>query len=142
MRIPCDLYEGGIRVPAFLNWPGHIPAGRVFETPTHVVDWLPTLTRAAGGDPTLHKAADGIDLWAALLGQSSALPERVMYWKTPSASAVRQGDWKLISNHGDNRSELFNLKEDPLEKSDLADKEPERVRELLALLRKMAEGDR
>jgi arylsulfatase A-like enzyme len=78
-----DLYEGGIRVPALLNWPGRIPAGRVFETPTHVVDWLPTLIRAAGGDPADNQAAEGIDLWAALLGQSPPLPERVMYWKTP-----------------------------------------------------------
>jgi arylsulfatase A-like enzyme len=137
-----DLYEGGIRVPAFVNWPGRIPAGRVFETPTHVVDWFPTLIRAAGGGPADDNAAEGIDLWAALLGRSADLPQRAMYWKTPSASAVRQGDWKLIHHRRGDRNELFHLKDDPLEKDDLADKEPERVGQLLALLSKMAEDDR
>ena len=59
-----ELYEGGIRVPALVNWPDHIPAGRIFDSPTHVVDWLPTLIRAAGGDLTEAKAAEGIDLIA------------------------------------------------------------------------------
>lgn len=136
-----SLYEGGIRVPAFVNWPGHLPDRRVFESPTHVVDWLPTLIRAAGGDPTEIQATEGIDLWSALSDQSSDLPERTMYWKTRSASAVRQGDWKLIQHRKGQRNELFDLKNDPLEKTNLTQKEPERVRKLLALLKKMAEDD-
>jgi hypothetical protein len=55
---------------------------------------------------------------------------------------VRQGDWKLIRDRGGNRSELFNLNDDPLEKNDLADQTPQRVRELSALLSQMAEQDR
>jgi arylsulfatase A-like enzyme len=136
-----DLYEGGIRVPAFINWPGWIPAGQVFETPTHIVDWLPTLIRAAGGDPPQGESIEGIDLWAALLGQPPTLPDRVMYWKTPSATAVRQGDWKLIQFRRNGPIELFHLKDDPLEKTDLADQEPARVRELLALLEHLAARD-
>jgi arylsulfatase A-like enzyme len=136
-----DLYEGGIRVPAFVNWPGRIPAGRVFDSPTHVVDWLPTLVHAAGGDPAEIKQAEGIDLWSALRGQSKQLADRAMYWKAPSASAVRQGDWKLIHHRGGDRKELFNLKDDPLEKDDLAAKEPERVGRLSAVLSKMADND-
>ena len=136
-----DLYEGGIRVPAFVNWPGRVPAGRVFDLPTHAVDWLPTLIHAAGGKLEDGVAADGIDLWPALVGKSSTLPQRVMYWKTPSASAVRQGDWKLIRHRGGNRSELFDLKDDPLEKQDLAEKESEKVSQLSAVLTKMAEDD-
>lgn len=136
-----DLYEGGIRVPAFINWPGRIPAGQVFETPTHIVDWLPTLIRAAGGDPPQGESIEGIDLWAALLGQPPTLPDRVMYWRTPSAKAVRQGDWKLIQFRGNGPIELFHLKDDPLEKTDLADQEPARVSELLALLEHLAARD-
>jgi arylsulfatase A-like enzyme len=137
-----ELYEGGIRVPAFVNWPNRIPAGRVFDSPTHVVDWLPTLIRAAGGDPADEKAAEGIDLWTALCGQSPALLQRTMYWKTPSASAVRQGDWKLIHFRRDNSHELFHLQDDPLEKNDLAGKHPQRVSQLLAHLNQIAEKDR
>lgn len=136
-----DLYEGGIRVPAFVNWPGHTPPGRVFDRPTHVVDWLPTLLRAAGGDPAHCEAAEGIDLWAALLGRTTDLPPRLMYWRTPSGAAVRQGDWKLIQHRGGNRSELFQLDDDPLEKNDLAGQEPERVSQLSSMLKKLAEND-
>jgi arylsulfatase A-like enzyme len=65
-----ELYEGGIRVPAFVNWPGRIPAGRVLDSPTHVVDWLPTLNQTAGGDPANVNAAEGVDLWPALGDES------------------------------------------------------------------------
>ena len=136
-----ELYEGGIRVPAFVNGPGRVPAGRVFDTPTHVVDWLPTLIRAAGGDPPQGESVEGIDLWAALTDRSPTLPDRVMYWKTPSASAVRQGDWKLIQLRRSGRVELFQLKDDPLEQTDLAAQEPARVAELSALLETLAAQD-
>ncbi len=136
-----DLYEGGIRVPAFVNWPGHIPAGHVFETPMHVVDWLPTLIRIAGGDLPPGGSIEGIDLWAELLGQSSTLPDRAMYWKTRAVTAVRQDDWKLIRFHRAGRTELFHLKDDPLEETDLADQQPGKVAELSALLKAMAVQD-
>ncbi|QDV36223.1 sulfatase-like hydrolase/transferase [Tautonia plasticadhaerens] len=129
-----DLYEGGIRVPAFVHGPGRLPAGVVFETPTHVVDWLPTLIRAAGGDPRRLEAAEGINLWSALRGDGSSLPDRAMYWKTPSHSAVRRGDWKLIRERLGDRVELFHLGDDPTEQDDLAGREPERVARLQALL--------
>ena len=137
-----DLYEGGIRVPAFINWPGRVPAGRTFEVPTHVVDWAPTLIRAADGDPRQDQSVEGVDLWAALLGQVSALPARSMYWKTPRHSAVRQGDWKLIVERRTGRTELFNLAEDPSEQNELAGEHPDRAAALSALLEKMAEADR
>lgn len=79
-----DLYEGGIRVPCFVHGPGRLPSGVVLETPTHVVDWLPTLIQAASGDPQRLEAAEGIDLWAALRGEASDLPERTMYWDSNS----------------------------------------------------------
>lgn len=137
-----DLYEGGIRVPAFVNWPGHVPAGGIMESPTHVVDWLPTLIRVAGGEPSQEKKSEGIDLWSALLGESQALPDRTLYWKTPAASAVRQGDWKLIYYPRDKRTELFNLNKDPYEKEDLSGKETGRVEALSTLLNQLAQDDR
>lgn len=136
-----DLYEGGIRVPAFVNWPGHVPAGRVFDQPTHVVDFLPTLLQAAGGDPADVPVAEGIDLWSAVGEESAELPERVLYWKTPSGSAVREGDWKLIRHDRDQQTELFDVAGDPLEEHDLAGEQPQRVETLVGLLHQMAEND-
>lgn len=136
-----DLYEGGIRVPAFVNWPGHVPAGRTLDLPTHVVDWLPTLLHAARGKPDQFEAAEGIDLWPTLLGESPTTTERVMYWRTRSATAVRQGDWKLIRHRGGNRKELFQLSSDPLEKTNLAEQQPQRIRELSKLLDELMRED-
>ena len=136
-----DLYEGGIRVPAFVNWPSQIPAGRVFDRATHVVDWLPTLLHAASGNSTDEDAAEGIDLWTSLTDEAPDLPERVMYWKTPSGHAVRKGDWKLIQHRDGERRELFDVINDPLEEHDRAAEAPERVRKLLGLLTTLAKGD-
>lgn len=141
-----QLYEGGIRVPAFVHWPDRIPADRVFEEPLHIVDWLPTLVRAAGGDPSVVASSpdpspDGIDAWAALLGQSSALPSRTLYWKTRRHSAVREGDWKLILDRRNDRVELFNLNDDPFEEKELADDRPEQVERLRERLEEIAQED-
>lgn len=100
------------------------------------------MIQAAGGDPQQYEAAEGIDLWAALLGQSSALPARPMYWKTPRHSAVRRGDWKLIVERRSSGTELFNLAEDPLEENELSDEHPDRAAALLDLLQKTAEADK
>ncbi len=91
--------------------------------------------------PPQGESIEGIDLWAALLGQSPTLADRAMYWKTASATAVRQGDWKLIHFHRSGRTELFHLKDDPLEETDLAKRQPERVRALSALLETLAVED-
>ena len=76
-----------------------------------------------------------------MMGQSPTLPDRVMYWKTPSASAVRQGDWKLIQHRRSDRVELFQLKDDPLEETDLAAEQPAKVSKLSALLETLAVED-
>lgn len=136
-----QLYEGGIRVPAFVHWPAKIPSGQIFDSATHTVDWLPTLVRVAGGNPAELKAAEGVDLWAALTETSAELPDRPMYWKTPRESAVRQGDWKLIVNRRDDSRQLFNLANDPYEEQDRAEQEPQRADRLAALLDELADRD-
>lgn len=137
-----DLYEGGIRVPALVNWPGKVPAGMILDEPTHTVDFLPTLIRVAGGDPDQYPQAEGIDLWQKLQCEAPPkLPERKLYWKTPSASAVRHGDWKLIHHRKADRLELFNLKDDPYEKRELAEEQPDQVQRLRSLLDEIAKDD-
>lgn len=129
-----QLYEGGIRVPAWMNWRGTLQPGR-FTAPLHAVDWMPTLCALAGYRPRADLKWDGRDVGAWLRGQQKPRP-RPLYWAGTGfeSHAVRDGDWKLLVNHPNGKSELFNLALDPYEKSDLAAKEPEQTRRLQALL--------
>ncbi|MHA6484930.1 arylsulfatase [Paenibacillus sp. strain BS8-2] len=104
----CSVYEGGIRVPAIVRWPGVVTGGRMEDAPVHFTDWLPTLLSAAGLDPAEPKLPlDGRNVWPVLCGEDdrlrSDLEERPQFWQwnryTPeitSNSAVKQGDWKLV----------------------------------------------
>jgi arylsulfatase A-like enzyme len=133
-----QLYEGGVRVPAFVNWPGHISPRRI-DTPVGVVDWLPTLSKLAGFRPQRALKWDGQDVWQLLTGSRQS-PERTFYWKGPGGRsfAVRSGDWKLVVHEASagnaRRTELFNLRRDPYEQADRASAEPDTVKELHALL--------
>jgi arylsulfatase A-like enzyme len=137
-----DLYEGGIRVPAFANWPGVLPAGVVLRAPLHITDWAPTLIALGGGKVRPEWKLDGANIWELLTGRRPNLGERTFYWKTPGGAAVRQGDWKLIHQRANNRDELFDLGRDPNEKNDLAATHPDRVRALKTTLEQLAADDR
>lgn len=135
-----DLYEGGIRVPAIANWPGHLAPGTA-DFPMHVVDWLPTICRLTGSEKALKQhAPDGRDIWAQLTGSQTADSTRRFYWKTPQGSAVRDGAWKLIV-HNDGRQELFNVETDFRELRDMSTHNPEKVAALMKLLATFSAGD-
>jgi arylsulfatase A len=127
------LYEGGIREPLIIRWPGITRAGSVIHEPVCSVDFHPTLCRAAG---VAREGMDGVDLQPLLRGGS--LRERPLFWHYPHysdqggspAGAVRLGDWKLIEFYEDSRLELFNVAEDPGESRNLVRKEPARARKL------------
>jgi arylsulfatase A-like enzyme len=143
-----SAYEGGIRVPCLVRWPGAVKPGTVSDTPVHVVDWLPTLLEVAGARPPEGHVLDGTSLVAHLRGGPG--PRRPLYWylplydtlwgATPSA-VVRDGDLKLIEFFGDwidgqglhhegHRLELYDLAKDPGETRDLAatqEREAERL---------------
>ncbi len=74
-----ETYEGGMRVPAFVNWPGHLPPGKR-SMPMHAVDWLPTLLALVGVQPDATLALDGQNMWPAVTGESTTTPERTLYW--------------------------------------------------------------
>lgn len=139
-----DLYEGGIRVPTIVSWPGKLPAGKC-EIPVQIIDWMPTFCRLAGYHPERELKWDGADLWPVLTGQA-ARQDRVLYWAAPGfrGRALREGDWKLIVhvNGKESRTELFNLREDPLETSDLSRQQPEKVTALQAKLEAFSRADR
>ncbi len=125
-----ELYEGGIRVPAFINQPGVIEPG-VLDTPAHIVDWMPTLcARTSCPAPDEHWY-DGVDIWPLIQGGDA--PPRALYWRTASHHAIRHGDWKLIVSR-DGTRELYDLTSDPAEEHNRAESLPERVTELEALL--------
>jgi arylsulfatase A-like enzyme len=151
------VYEGGIRVPAFVNWPG-VLAPRKLNHPVHIVDWMPTLLARADaatpGQPSpgagrLPETAepivtfDGMDVWGLLTGAEKFPDSRVLYFKRGSASALRYGRWKLVEPGGE-KTQLFNLDADPNEERDLAG-EPEqaaRIAQLRALLDEQRAMDR
>lgn len=138
-----ELYEGGIRVPALVNWKGHLEP-RKMTAPMHVADWMPTLTQLVGWQPEEDLQWDGQNIWPLLTGEESSPQERTIYWalgdRKQGSFAVRKGDWKLILRPS-GKVELFNLGNDPREKTNLAADQPERVEELKGLIAKHQEQD-
>ena len=136
-----SLFEGGIRVPAIISWPGELPEGEVVGGACHSCDWLPTVAELAGVD-LLHDDIDGESLAPLLRGQSDAPPERVLHWHVGGQWAVRDGDWKLIGNVRDTSNPkpegaaqpakvwLSNLGEDPGERRNYAKDHPDIVARL------------
>jgi arylsulfatase A len=134
------MYEGGIREPLIVRWPGVTRPGSVIATPVSSPDYFPTFLEAAGLRPAPGQVLDGRSLVPVLKGGTA--PERALFWHYPHygnqggapAAAVRRGDWKLIEWQEDNRVELFNLAQDLGEKTDLATREPDRAARLRAEL--------
>lgn len=135
-----SLHEGGIREPLVVWWPGKIKAGRVSDRPFALWDVLPTLCDLAGA-PT-PAGIDGISFLPTLTGQGKQVEHKFLYWEFPSyggQAAVRMGDWKLLITNLRRRNQkpemaLYNLKKDPAEKQNLADKYPEKVQEALRII--------
>jgi len=134
------VYEGGVRVPAWVSWPERLESG-IIDQSMHVTDWLPTLCGLAGVE-TLPDNLDGIDVLGLLEGHPVS---RDYYWawgmKFPHPRrAVRMGDWKLVNEmDGGTKDkddwELFNITMDPYEKNNLAGQHPERVEALHAFFK-------
>ncbi len=130
-----SLYEGGVRVPAIARWPGHIPAGAVCTTPAITTDLHATFAELAGV-AVPEGALDGVSLRPLFADPAAALKREALFWHLPHyhhstpASAVREGDWKLLEFFEDNRLELYQLADDPAETRNLASTEPERARAL------------
>jgi arylsulfatase A-like enzyme len=123
-----QLYEGGIRVCAFANWPGKL-APRKVTAPLHAVDWFPTFAGLAGLKPD--PAWDGVDRWAALNGAEAA--PRTIYVAKKQTRCLIHGRWKLIETPKGTK-ELYDLEADPYEKRDLAAEQADVVADLSARL--------
>ncbi len=146
------LYEGGIREPMIVRWPGVTKAGSVCREPVIGIDLYPTFLAAANADKPKGYTLDGVSLLPVLKDASANLGRDAIYWhfpcylqgsgdphggpfRTTPAGAIRKGDWKLIEWFETGRTELYNLRDDLGEQNDLSKKHPDKLAELHADVR-------
>ncbi len=122
----ATYFEGGIRIPYMMRWPGRIPGGKTYREPVVSRDIVPTFLNAAAVPSQIQ--FDGTNLLPFLNGGSGA-PHDVLYWRGGKGRAVRKGKWKLLE-FGDNYTKLFDLQADIGEKKDVSAANPDVVREL------------
>lgn len=139
------FYEGGIRVPLAIRWPGVTKPGSTSDVPVISIDWFPTLLEIAGAPAPPGHVLDGESLVPLLKG-AGTLRRNALYWHFPAyleaydrgqgpwrtgpVGAARFGDWKLLEFFEDGRIELYDLASDPGERDDLAERMPDLAREL------------
>lgn len=134
-----QLWEGGIRVPAAIRWPGVLTAGRKSHQVITVMDWFPTLTAALGVKALNERPFDGKNLWPVLSGQKNESPAEAVVFSRSGENAILDGEWKLIEQRQTNQSYLFRIFEDPREERDLSAKHPEVAAELSAKIKAMTD---
>jgi arylsulfatase A-like enzyme len=126
-----QFYEGGIREPFLAQWKGKLPAGMVYPEMVMGFDCHATALAVASVPLPTDKPLDGVNLLPFLTGQQMGRPHDQLFWRAGEKHAARVGDWKLVQERG-NEVELFNLKDDIGEKTNLAAKEPAKLKELQA----------
>jgi len=137
-----QIYEGGIRIPFVMQWKGTIPAGMTYTQPVmgfdcHAttlaaakVDWASAQTN--GDSAKAETTLDGVNLLPHLLGETTTALHEFLCWRAGAQRAIRMGDWKLVQTPREGTPQLFNLKTDLGETTDLAAKEPAKLAELTA----------
>ena len=140
------MFEGGLRVPAIISWPGTLPEGEVRQQIGHSCDWLPTLAELTG-IKIQNRDIDGLSLTKVIKDKTATSPHKVLHWQIGRGKnprwAVREGDWKLIGNPQDTSNKapltakdrlfLVNLKESVSEMKNLAETNPEITQRLKKL---------
>ena len=149
----AQTWEGGVRVAWFAQWKGKIPAGKVDDRPVIQLDIPATALAAAGVEAQPDWKIEGVNLLPFLTGEKTGAPHDALYWRFGQQIAIRQGDWKLVKAPGAGAEQgragkattegahLYNLTQDMGEKTNLADKEPEKVKELAAAWAKWDESN-
>jgi arylsulfatase A-like enzyme len=135
-----SLFEGGIRMPTLMSWPGTLPKGKVIEDVGVTMDIFPTFVHLAGAELPADRVIDGKDVFP-MIAHSAPSPHETIFWANANQRAVRRGKWKLILNPtmdpGETAAEkvfLADLEKDPGEKANLAEKNAELAKELMALI--------
>jgi len=128
-----SFYEGGVRIPAIISWPGHLPAGQVRGQMCTACDWMATIAQLTGASLP-KRPIDGRSLVQVIRSADAPATHNVFHWAMGNQWAVRDGNWKLLSNtSGEAQDKLFlaNLAEDVGEKKNLASQYPEVVKRLV-----------
>jgi arylsulfatase A-like enzyme len=125
------ITDGGVRVPFFVTWKGHLPAGKVYDRPVIALDFCATALAAAR--LPVPPDMDGVNLLPYLKGDQPGDPHDALYWRFWDQAAVRAGDWKLIYL-GDGTTYLFDLAQPESKQTDVANQHPETVKKLLMKL--------
>jgi arylsulfatase A-like enzyme len=129
------VYEGGLRIPLIVRWPGHVPSARVSDELVINTDWIPTLLDMAGLPAA--GGLDGVSL-APLMGGKGRSPHAQLFWHFPHytnqgsrpAGAMRDGNWMFVEYYDEDKVELYNLAVDRSETHNLADQQPKRARKM------------
>jgi arylsulfatase A-like enzyme len=131
-----STYEGGMREPCIMRWPGKIPAGKVCGEVCGTIDLLPTFARLAGAEVRGDRVIDGGDIWPLMAGRPGARSphEAYFYYRGNNLEAVRSGKWKLRRRK--KSTELYDLKADISEKNNLAENHPDIVKRLTTTMEK------
>lgn len=137
-------FEGGIRVPFIVRWPGHIKAGTVSDTPVIGTDIFSTVLDILNIEQPSDRTIDGVSMLPVFKGEVPAR-EIPMFWRTHVSGvdnrlAMRDGDWKIVSNDAMNKFLLFNIQKDRSEANDLSKEMPEKLDQMKRLLIKTWEG--
>ena len=137
-----SMYEGGLRQAGIVRWPGTVPAGKVSHVPWAFWDFLPTCAELIGAKLPEKARTDGVSI-APLIQGKEAPKRKAFYWELHEGGgaiqAVRFADWKAVKNGPSAAIELYDLKNDPGERNDLAKANPEVVKKAAALLKSMRE---
>ena len=135
------VYEGGLRIPLIVRWPGHVPAGKILDEPVINTDWIPTLLELAGQPAP--SGLDGVSVAAPITGRGPA-PKRSLFWHFPHytnqgsrpSGAMRDGNWMMVEYYDDTTVELYDLASDIRETRNVAATNATRVREMRSVLAK------
>lgn len=127
-----QMYEGGLRVPFMVQWPGRIPAGTVYDRPVITTDIFPTALAAAGLDIPDNSNLDGTNILPYITAGKTGDPHDVLYWRQGPKGALRKGDMKLVRMAQKNSWQLFDLSNDLAEEHNLAKEQPELLQSLIS----------
>ncbi|MDG1959035.1 MAG: sulfatase-like hydrolase/transferase [Candidatus Binatia bacterium] len=129
-----SLFEGGIHVPFFIKWPGHLTPGTVVEAPVHHFDLYSTAAAAAGAPLPSDRVVDGVDLVPFATGERTGAPHESLFWRSGTSQTAIVNGWKLNVSDPPGRDWLFDLSVDPNERDDLSATNPEKLAQLKAAL--------